>query len=346
LSVPDDTVELASVAASVRTRCEEWGILASTLRCLAGSGSNGRQTLLRTALAISSFNGDEAALQLAREALSPGLRERFIAVAVIDSGDADRSTVMRESLARVSEDIAFRSYDGNLGAAGNLLARLEWAGELGADALLAVNADGRLDGGVVSVMTSAMEDADAAAVYPTAVLEDGSVDLSYRRPVPILPSRVPVARLGGRRLVRVCWGSSNGALYRVADLERADLHHLRELWHGWEDLAAGLALRELGRTQVMSVGARQPTSSDQRRLPLHGPVVSSKPPWTTYYTVRNLILIGHRHPRLWGRVILRIAREFVVIASRGQRSERYRLALAGLRDGLRRRTGLQVTPSA
>ena len=290
-------------------------------------------------LAVSTFNGDLEALELVRNACTVAFAGVFTHVAVVDSGDPDRCAQLRGILARDHPDVDYLWSEGNLGAAGNLSRRLEWARRVGADAMLAVNADGCIDPRNTNVMAEVMIDRHAAAVYPTAVLEGDRVDLSYRHPVPIWPSRHPLSMLRSMSTVSVSWGSSNGALYRLAALDAIEFERIVDVWHGWEDLALGLALRAQGALQLMSLRAVQPTASDQRRLGGKGPVVSDKAPWTTYYTVRNLLLISRDHPRLRHRIALRILREFGVILLRDDRRGRYRAALAGLREGIESRTG-------
>ena len=290
-------------------------------------------------LAVSSFNGDLEALATVRKAGSAAFADVFTRVAVVDSGEPDHCARLRQILASDHAEVDYLWYEGNLGAAGNLSARLKWAKRLGADAMLAVNSDGSIDLHNTRMMVRVMIERHAAVVYPTAVLEGDRVDLSYCRPVPVWPSRRPLSKLRRASTVQVSWGSSNGALYCLEAVETVRFERVEDVWHGWEDLALGLALRAQGALQLMSLQAVQPTASDQRRLGGKGPVVSAKEPWTTYYTVRNLLLISRDHPRLWHRIALRILREFAVILVRDDRRARYRAALAGFLEGVQGRTG-------
>src|SRR5690606_38163678 len=117
------------------------------------------------------------------------------------------------------DGVAYERRDGNLGSAGNLVARLRWARDRGADAVLTVNADGILVPANVELLLGCIVDGEAAAVYPTHVIDGFRVDLSGARRVPILPSRALLARLDGKRAVLARWGSSNGALYRLSALD-------------------------------------------------------------------------------------------------------------------------------
>lgn len=301
---------------------------------------------MRVALAISSYNGDLGALDLVRKANDESFAGMFTGVAVVDSGEPVRCAQLRDALLADHAEVEYQWHDGNLGAAKNLHERLVWAEARSADAVLAVNADGHLQAENVRTLIGLMDRTGAAAVYPTAVLEGGHVDLSYRQPVPVLPSRRPIADLAGKSIVTVSWGSSNGALYRLKATGAVRFGAVEDLWHGWEDLALGLLLREGDGLQMMSLEAAQPTSSDQRRLGANGPVISHKEPWTTYYSVRNLVLIGGQHRRLRHRVALRVVREFVTILLRDRHKERYAQAVRGLQDGLRGRTGLRVPPTS
>lgn len=301
---------------------------------------------MKVALAISSYNGDPAALQLAERACSSEFEGVFSEVAVIDSGDQDACAVLRDALSQSTPAVEYLHHEGNLGSAGNLVARLRWAQDTDADALLAVNADGVLIADNVECMLRCMQDGAVAAVYPTHVIDGDRVDLSGRRPVPVLPSREPLSRLHGRRAIPVRWGSSNGALYRLSVLEAVALEDIAALWFGWEDLGIGLSFDAAGHRQLMSVEAAQPTASDQRHLSRTHMVVSAKAPWTTYYGVRNLVLIGKMYPARTHRIVLRIAREFVMILLRDRRRQRYAHGFRGLLDGLRGQTGLRVAPSS
>ena len=299
---------------------------------------------MRVALAIASYDGDPSANALALQASATDLRDCFSQVAIIDSGDPSRCLALAQSLAEVDAPVEYRRHEGNLGSAGNLVARLRWGDEVGADALMAVNADGVLDDANVRVMIELLRGTQSGAVYPTHVIDGGRVDLSCLRPVPVLPSRAPLARLAGREALEVRWGSSNGALYRLSAIRGLDLDAIAALWYGWEDLSVGVGLERLGHRQLMSVTAQQPTRADQKHLARTHLVVSSKAPWTTYYGVRNLMLIARRFPASSLRVVLRIIREFVMILLRDHRSKRYRYATRGLLDGIRGVTGQRVRP--
>ena len=296
-------------------------------------------------LAISSYNGDEAALRLARAAMSGDLKGVFTKVAVIDSGDPGCCIVLRDAVSHGDPDVEYHWHEGNLGSAGNLVARLRWAQHSGAEAVLALNADGSLIADNVIRMLGWLDLHDVAAVYPTHVMEGERVDLSGRHRVPVLPSRVPLSRFQGRRAINVRWGSSNGALYRLDALAAVALDDIAALWYGWEDLGIGLSLDAAGHRQVMCLEASQPTASDQKHLSRTNLLVSAKAPWTTYYSVRNLALLARQHPRRTPRIALRIGREFVMILLRDLRIQRYARAVSGLLDGLRGRTGQQVEPT-
>jgi glycosyltransferase involved in cell wall biosynthesis len=300
---------------------------------------------VRVAIAVASYGGDAAVLDRVQEAGTATLGEALTAVGVVDSGPAARCDPLRDALAEQFPHVDYIHHAGNLGAAGNLRERLRWARRMGAEAVLAVNADGRIDGDNARRMLECLERHELAAVYPTQVIGGATVDLSGRRRVPVLPSRTTLEQLRDRRPVPVRWGSSNGALYRLDAVMELDLDHIASLWHGWEDLAVGLGLDDHGHRQVLCTEARQSTASDQRRLARTRLVVSAKPAWTTYYGVRNLLLIGRRHPRLVVRVLLRVAREFVTITVRDRRRERYTMAMRGLVDGILGRSGQRIDPT-
>ena len=300
---------------------------------------------MRVALAISSYNGDEAALQLARAATSGEFEGVFTKVAVVDSGEPGCCAVLRDALAAGHPDVEYLWHEGNLGSAGNLVTRLRWAQHSGAQVVLALNADGVLIADNVIRMLGWLDHEEVAAVYPTHVMEGDRVDLSGRRRVPVLPSRVPLSQLQDRSTIDVRWGSSNGALYRMDALGSVALDDIASLWYGWEDLGIGLSLDVAGHRQVMCLEASQPTASDQKHLSRTNLLVSAKAPWTTYYSVRNLVLLAKQHPKRTPRIALRISREFVMILVRDRRVQRYTRAVRGLTDGLRGRTGQRIDPT-
>jgi hypothetical protein len=299
---------------------------------------------MKVGLAVSCFNGDQSARVLIEQARSQGLRDSFAAMAIVDSGDPERCRSLKASLERFEPPVHYEAHGGNLGSAGNLVARLRWGQQQGLDVLVAVNADGLLHAANIATMIELAERSGAGAVYPTHLLPDGRVDLTVRRPVPVLPDRRPASRLSGHSAIRVGWGSSNGALYRLSAIESLDLDRVSSLWYGWEDLAIGLGLRVAGVEQLMSIASAQLTTADQKTLASTRVVVSDKMPWTTYYGVRNLVLISSWYPEHGRAFSARLAREFAVILTRDRRKARYRFAVEGLRDGRSGVTGMCVDP--
>jgi hypothetical protein len=300
---------------------------------------------VKVVLAVSSYLGDMAALDLVEVARSAPFQKAFDAIAVIDSGAQQQCALLRETLAAEHPDVEYHWHESNLGSAGNLVVRLNWAIGTGADAVLAVNADGVLVADNIARMLDCLRDTEKAAVYPTHIIEGQRVDLSCCRSVPILPSREPLGRLAGKRSIPVRWGSSNGALYRVDALQALALDGIASLWYGWEDLGLGLSLHAAGHRQAMSVEAVQPTRADQKHLSSTRLVVSAKEPWTTYYSVRNLLLLSKTHRGYTVQISLRVLREFVMIVLRDRRRQRYARALRGLLDGARGVTGEQIQPA-
>ena len=127
-------------------------------------------------LAISSYNGGEAALRLARAAMSGDLKGVFTKVAVSDLGDPACCTVLRDALSHYDSDVEYHWHEGNLGSARNLVARLRWAHQSGAEALLALNADDAHIADSVIRMLGWLDFREVAAVYPTHVMEGERVD--------------------------------------------------------------------------------------------------------------------------------------------------------------------------
>jgi hypothetical protein len=290
------------------------------------------------AIAISSFNGDLAVLQRVQEAsrhlLSSG------PVAVIDSGDPVLCATLRESLAGTEPDVRYLWYPGNLGSAGNLVKRAQWAASIGADLMLAVNADGLINEDHLDEMKLLFVADEVASVFPTFIHDGGKVDRSFRHSVPVMPSRAQYSE-ADRFLPaeRVRWGSSNGALYRVRSLSSVDLRSLALLWYGWEDLALGVMFDQVGWRQLRCRTAVQASRSDERLWSWANMTVSDKPPWVAYYSVRNLLLLCRANPSLGHRFVARIVREFIAILFRPDRWQRLREASAGFFDGLIGRAG-------
>jgi hypothetical protein len=300
---------------------------------------------LSLVLAVASYGGDPEVLRVMAEVHRPKFAGMFTAMAVVDSGPPSTCSRLRIYLERQYPNVEYHHYTRNLGSAGNLVERIRWAQATGGQFLLAVNADGHVDADNVHRMLSFVAARPPAAIFPTYVMPGALIDGSGRRPIPVLPSRRSVKQVRGRRVQPVSWGSSNGAIYRLDAMTSVDLDRLASLWYGWEDLALGLALREANERQFRCLNAQQPSPNDLRPLAWGSAMVSDKPPWTTYYTVRNLTLIARWYPRYVPLVALRVVREFIMIAIRPDRRERLRTGVLGLRDGLRGRTGHRVSPT-
>jgi hypothetical protein len=295
-------------------------------------------------LAVSSYQGDMQALALVSSVHASGAANRFASIAVVDSGDLAACRPLELGLAERFPAVHYEHHEGNLGSAGNLVARLRWAGRVGGTLVLAVNADGHVEADNVDRLLACADRPAVAAVYPAFVIADRWVDLTFRQPIPVLPFRRRIGRLGRRTPPLVRWGSSNGALYDVAAVSSFDLERVAGLWYGWEDLAIGIALHRSGSRQLLCLTASQATPDDLRPLANTSVLLYDKPPWTAYYSVRNLVLLGRWRASLVPLIALRIMREFGMTALRDQRPARLALGLRGLIDGLRGVTGMHVLP--
>jgi hypothetical protein len=233
-------------------------------------------------------------------------------------------------------------FDENLGSAGNLASRLELAARTPCQFVYAVNHDGSLDVEVVrKLRDTASSDPRIAAAYPLRRMTSrgGEYDLTGILPAPIHSIRV--RKPPRRATLDVYWSSSNGALYSL-EPPRRGLLPWADLWMGWEDLAYGWLLDSEGYRQVLVCTANTDDSYEYRRIA--GRVwLSDKPGWYSYYFARNLLLAARRtrrHALLRCCVVGRVASEYAVIAAlRSEKGKRLQYLTAGLRDGLRGRSG-------
>ena len=297
-------------------------------------------------LAISSFRNDpEVARSLEKIQQLP--RHPFDHILVVDSLGTG---VIPELIAKFSwHNVTYRSYDRNLGAAGNLCERLRIAAEGGADFVYMLNHDGSFDQDVIHcLLEQALRLNRVGAVYPLSYFTDAAAyNITGSRKLP-LPAKL-VRNKPSTECIEAFWSSCNGALYST---EPASCGVLPDsgLWHGWEDLDYGLRLNNQGYRQVIACAAV--FRDNYEYVPVDTPTghyrVVDKPPWMTYYMIRNLILIAR-----WARpfvvfpgvVATRIALEcLVILFFRPDKRTRFRYLVRGVIDGLRNRTGKWILP--
>jgi hypothetical protein len=297
--------------------------------------------MVSVVLAVSSFRNDDAVLALLERAHAAP--HPFRAILVVDSLGTGR--IPAAILGRGWTDTTYRSVDRNLGSAGNLQLRLELAAATGADWVYAVNHDAALVPETVAALLAVAEaNPDLGAVYPLRRRpgRGGTYDLTGTRRFPLRYRGVKERPTG---LLPAWWGSSNGTLYALRPV-RGGLVPWGDLWMGWEDLLYGWNLAEHGYRQVIATDAVFDDPYEYKRAA--GVLITDKPSWYAYYFARNLILASGRTrlpPRIAAELAVRIAGEFAVSATlRSKRRERLRLLAAGVRDGLRNKTGKYVVP--
>lgn len=297
-------------------------------------------------LAISSFRNDlEIALKL--EQVQRLLRHPFDHILVVDSMGTRAIPALIANLGWCS--VTYRSYDHNLGAAGNLRERLKIAAEGGADFVYALNHDGPLVPDVVyCLLEQAGRLSRVGAVYPLSYLTSAAAyNITGSRKLP-LPAKL-VHKKPSSDLIEAFWSSCNGALYSTQPV-RCGVLPDSGLWHGWEDLDYGLRLNNHGYRQVIACASVFEDNYEYARInsPTGHYRVVDKPAWITYYMIRNLILIAR-----WARplvvfpsvVALRVVLEcLVILFFRPDKRRRFSYLIRGVVDGLRNRTGKWIMP--
>ena len=141
------------------------------------------------------------------------------------------------------------------------------------------------------------------------------------------------------------WASSNGALYSL-DRIREGHEPWADFWLGWEDLAYGWLLGDLGFEQWVVTSAV--FTDDYEYRTAAGVTVTDKPSWYSYYHARNLILATRRTKSglvTGGVVAARIALEVgVALLLREHKVDRVRLLALGALDGVLGKAGKGPVP--
>ncbi len=297
-------------------------------------------------LVVSSFRNDREIETILEEvhAVAASFFERILIVDSLGTGK------IPEFIARRGwQEVIYHSYDRNLGSAGNLAERLRLAAEGGADFAYALNHDGKLQPGVVEcLLRHAVSVPRIGAVYPLAYMSSaGGYNITGMRQLP-LPAKL-TRQKPERDLIDVYWSSSNGALYALEPV-RSGLLPMAELWMGWEDLEYGWRLADHGYRQVIACDASFADSYEyvSKSTPMGSYHIVRKPPWTTYYMIRNLVLITRRtRPSLMFAAIvaMRVVLEALMICFiRPDKRARFRCWARGIIDGLQNRAGKWVLP--
>ena len=304
-----------------------------------------KDALRNIALAISSFKSDSQVLNLLSRAFAAD-QPQFGAVIVVDSlGSGAIERAIEENGWRVR----YINSETNLGSAGNLDLRLRTAAEMGLEWCFAVNHDGEVTPAkVAELVAHAASGERIGAVYPQLIFERaGSRPDSPRTSFSTYGLIAKGSDHNG--CLEVLWSSSNGALFRL-DAIREGVTAWPQLWMGYEDLAIGWELHRRGWKQILCADVQVEDDYEFRPAHFLGRTVylPTKPPWYTYYHVRNQLLIQRGTK---GSALSRtsVATRFLVdialiLFARRQKATRLRLLFRGLADGLRGVSGKGPVP--
>ena len=301
-------------------------------------------SLERVALAISAFHSDDAVIHMLGK-LFTGNHPRFGVVIVVDSLGRGQ---IHDAAKSNRWAIHYINADHNLGSAGNLDLRLKTAAELGFDWCFAVNHDGEVDENkVLRLQQLGQSRPKVGAVYPQLVFSEAGGRLDSPRRSFSTYGLLRGERGGGA--TEVAWSSSNCALYNL-DAIRDGVNAWPQLWMGYEDLAIGWELQSRGWTQLLSHDVKVVDSYEFRAVHVFGRKahIAAKPSWYSYYQLRNLWLIAEGslgRAVTKGGVLSRLAIDAgLILLYRDKKSERLRLLLMGLRDGMRGVSGVGPVP--
>lgn len=299
------------------------------------------------AVTISAFKSDEMVIGLLESIFSdphPLVKE----IIVVDSlGSGKIQTTIAERGWRVH----YKNADSNLGSAGNLWQRLNISMSLDVAWCLCLNHDAEWSSDRLTQMLLGTEHrARVGAIYPV-------LDHHPRKPrwvigrenyypasgltmdtLPELPEFIPVK-----------WSSSNHALYSIRPFKEG-IQFMRDLWHGYEDLAIGIELERAGWEQYACTSAVLPRSVEYKNIKFLGKSfnIPDKPVWYSYYIIRNLILIRKKHGskylsglQIFRKLIQSTAR---ILLLESRKMDRIRLLFSGTLRGLASEAGKGRVP--
>lgn len=305
-----------------------------------------RSELAEVVLAISAFRSDTSVIGLLQALFGQGATN-FGKIIVVDSHGSGEIEL---AIARGRWPVEYHNSPFNLGSAGNLARRLDIAASSGLGWCFAVNHDGIVRPDLIENLLSHAADSERiGAIYPSLVYSSagGKTDLPRLGFDPF--SRFGELQTETFDLTDVAWSSSNCALYNL-NATRAGVTVWDDLWMGWEDLAYGWQLQTAGWRQVLSSRQSVADSYEYRKVTFLGRkiYIAEKPPWYSYYLVRNLLLIRHRS-RGSAVGILTICTRFLVesavtILYRSNKLLRFKLLASGIIDGLKGISGKGPLP--
>ena len=303
----------------------------------------------KVAIAISSFKSNPSAMGLVRRITNENWQ--CVYVLVVDSLGGSEFEEFISSNDLTGRVLYFNS-DNNLGSAGNLNRRLEWANELGMDYVLALNHDAEI---TLAVYQALLDRADKqqkiGALYPLRYLQGKRIyDLSGQKVFSMTASGVSVKPV--EDLIEVAWSSSNGALYSMEPLRGPNkISPDASLWMGWEDYLYGIQLKNAGYSQWIVSSAETIDSYEYKAVKFSpaGKTIADKPMWYGYYDARNLILIAlHRlnAPALSAFIIFRVLLGLLLVSFKFKDNKKKAVSfcLAGIKDGLKNNSGKWLLP--
>lgn len=299
------------------------------------------------AVTISAFKSDEMVIELLESIFSnphPLVKE----IVVVDSlGSGKIQTTIAERGWRVH----YKNVDCNLGSAGNLWQRLNIAMSLDVAWCLCLNHDAEWSSDRLTQMLLGSEcGARVGAIYPVldhhprtprwVIGRDNYYPASglTKDTLPELPEFIPVK-----------WSSSNHALYSIRPFKEG-IQFMRDLWHGYEDLAIGIELERAGWEQFACTAAVLPRSVEYKNAKFLGKSfnIPDKPVWYSYYIIRNLVLIRKKYGskylsgfHIFGKLIQSTAR---ILLLESQKMNRIRLLYSGTLMGLASEAGKGKVP--
>lgn len=303
----------------------------------------------KVAIAISSFRTNpEAMALLSRITAENWPCDYILMVDSMGNGEMDRYI----SSNGLSGRVLYFNASTNLGSAGNLCRRLQWAEELGMDYVLALNHDAKVTREIFQALLDRVDaHSGVGALYPLRYLQGKSIyDLTGQKAFPVMA--YGVSEKPKDELVEVCWSSSNGALYSLAPLRgERGICPDASMWMGWEDYLYGLQLKDRGYGQWIVTGAETTDGYEYKSIKFSpvGRTIADKPMWYAYYDVRNMILIAMhrlRSPLLIVFVLIRVLLAMTLVPFKFN-NDKWRATsycLAGIWDGLRNVSGKWKLP--
>lgn len=302
-------------------------------------------SLTRVVVAISAFQSDAQVIAL----LEKIFKSKQCALAAVIVVDSLSDGSLQQKINTASWPVYYENSAINLGSAGNLARRLELAAEIDAEWCFTINHDGMFDPELVETLASvACRSVNVGAVYPKRVwLDRGGTSLKPHTHIFNMPTHT--GPVGTETIEEVAWDSSNGALYGLKPV-RQGVKVWADLWYGWEDLAYGWQLTKTGWKQYLCSDAVYFDDYEYQHvslLKLHL-FITRKPSWTSYYVIRNLLLIVRRtgnSPQAWLFFTKRFAREVLfAILFRDAKLKRLSLIWQGFIAGLVDKTGKGEVP--